>query len=151
MATDDAAGRSRTVTAVVLDRGRPGRVAWAGTPTVQGPDALRCLLVGATSLASAPPAVTGAALFENRCVMCHSGDPFSQGPPLTGVVGRRAGAVAGSTYSPALKSSGITSTRPPLDHFLADPRQRGPGTAMPIRVVHLAERSAIINYQAAPR
>ncbi|MEO7026244.1 MAG: c-type cytochrome [Caulobacteraceae bacterium] len=110
-----------------------------------------CLLVSSAGLALAQPATTGAALFENRCVMCHSGDPFSQGPPLADVVGRRAGAVAGFAYSPAMKRSGLTWTRGALDQFLADPGKTIPGTAMPIRVVDPAQRSAIISYLASRR
>ena len=91
----------------------------------------------------------GAALFQDRCAMCHSGDPMSQGPPLAGVVGRRAGAVPGFAYSAALKNSGIVWTRTSLDRFLADPGKAAPGTAMPVRVADPAARAAIIGYLAA--
>ena len=93
-------------------------------------------------------AADGASLFQDRCAMCHSGDPMGQGPSLSGVVGRKAGSVAGFAYSPALKASGLVWTKANLDRFLADPQKAVPGGAMPVHVADPAVRAAIIEYLA---
>lgn len=105
-------------------------------------------LAAATAVSAAPG---GEALFQDRCAMCHSGDPMSQGPPLAGVVGRKAGAAPGFAYSAALKNSGLVWTRASLDRFLADPGKAVPGTAMPVHVADPATRAAIIDYLAKGR
>ena len=73
---------------------------------------------------------------------------MSQGPPLAGVVGRRAGAAPGFAYSTALKTSRLVWTRANLDRFLADPQKAIPGSAMPVHVADPATRAAIIDYLA---
>ena len=86
------------------------------------------------ALSAAPPAdpVNGAVIFK-KCASCHSVDPGGKsglGPNLRGVVGRRAGMVAGFNYSPAMKASGQVWNDKNLAHFLAGPRQAVPGTKM---------------------
>jgi len=93
----------------------------------------------------------GADLFEDRCVGCHFASGGGQGPPLTGVVGRKAGSVAGFAYTPAMKASGLVWTAANLDRFLADPAKLVPGTSMPIQVPDAAQRAAILNYLATGR
>ena len=110
--------------------------------------------LAAVLLALAGPAMAaadGASLFQDRCAMCHSGDPMAQGPTLAGVVGRKAGTVPGFAYSPALKGSGLAWTRASLDRFLADPQKAVPGSAMPIHVADPAVRAAIIGYLATKK
>ncbi len=111
---------------------------------------MRRATITAALLALAGPALAadGASLFQDRCAMCHSGDPMAQGPPLAGLVGRKAGAAPGFAYSPALKSSGLVWTRASLDRFLADPRKMVPGSAMPVHVADPAVRAAIVDYLA---
>ena len=53
------------------------------------------------------------------------------GPPLFGVVGRKAGAVGGYAYSPALKASGVTWAEPQLRTYLQGPAKMIPGVRMP--------------------
>jgi len=112
-------------------------------------------IIGLLVLASAPRVVaqpqSGSDLFEESCSGCHVPAGGGQGPSLTGVVGRKAGAVAGFDYSPALKASGIVWTSTNLDRFLVDPGKMVPGTAMPIHVPDAAQRAAIISYLAAGR
>jgi cytochrome c len=52
-----------------------------------------CVSLSAPRVLAQPQ--TGSDLFEDRCVGCHVPAGGGQGPSLTGVYGRRAGAVAG--------------------------------------------------------
>jgi cytochrome c2 len=110
-------------------------------------------IIGLLALASATRVLAqplnGSDLFEDRCIGCHVPAGGGQGPSLTGVYGRKAGAVAGFDYTPALKSSGIVWTSATLDAFLADPSKMVPGTAMPVHIPDAAQRAAIVSYLAA--
>lgn len=67
-----------------------------------------------------------------RCAACHtvgqSGGKI--GPSLNGVVGRKAGSVAGYAYSPAMKASGLKWDVATLARFLQAPSKTVPGTKM---------------------
>ncbi len=70
--------------------------------------------------------------FNNACRTCHSmkeGDN-RLGPSLAGVVGRKAGTLAGFQYSPSMQNSGITWDEATLDKFIANPDQVVNGNAM---------------------
>jgi len=62
-------------------------------------------------------------VFNNNCRTCHTWkkDDNRLGPNLHGIIGRKAGSVAGFAYSPAMKSSGITWDEATLDKFIAKP------------------------------
>ena len=105
------------------------------------PATLRWLVAGTLALlisdacaANPRPAPTGnAARGEQvyaRCMACHSLTENRIGPRHCGVFGRRAGAVPGFDYSPALRRTKIIWDDKTLDAFLADPLQYLPGTAM---------------------
>ena len=66
------------------------------------------------------------------CQTCHAVDAGVNkiGPSLHGVVGRKAGTVAGFTYSAANKDSGITWTPEKLFQYLEGPQRVVPGTKM---------------------
>ena len=68
--------------------------------------------LSASSAFAAGDAANGANLFKtNICSACHAvakGGTNPVGPNLFGVVGRKAGSLAGYAYSPAMKASGIT-------------------------------------------
>ena len=67
------------------------------------------------------------------CVACHklkAGEGTLIGPNLSGVFGRRAGAVADFAYSPALRASGLVWTPVSLEAWLADPTGFVAGTTM---------------------
>jgi cytochrome c len=88
-------------------------------------------LVGTVSIAeSATPSPSHGAEVYERCAACHSIDRDRTGPRHCGVVGRRAGSVAGFEYSDAMRASGLTWDRATLDRFLAAPLQVVPGTSM---------------------
>jgi cytochrome c len=66
------------------------------------------------------------------CAACHAAQGSAAiGPPLAGVVGRKAGSVPGFGYSRAMKTSGITWDEASLAAFLRDPQQAVPGNRMP--------------------
>ena len=66
------------------------------------------------------------------CKTCHVAEPGVNriGPSLAGLVGRKAGTVAGYTYSTANKNSGITWTTDKLFQYLEKPQRVVPGTKM---------------------
>lgn len=88
----------------------------------------------------------GQQLFS-RCSGCHSvqGENKS-GPPLNGVVGRKAAAVEGYRYSPALMNAGLTWTEDVLDNYLAGPTRAVRGTRMTVSVSREQDRADIIAY-----
>lgn len=65
-----------------------------------------------------------------RCKACHSLTWDRTGPRHCGVVGRKAGGVAGFDYSEAMRRSGIVWSEATLDRFLADPLGVVPGSTM---------------------
>jgi cytochrome c len=69
------------------------------------------------------------------------------GPNLHGVFGRRAAAVAGFAYSPALAQSGLVWTPASLDAWLANPAGFVTGTTMTFTGYRSAEdRRDLIAY-----
>ncbi len=87
----------------------------------------------ASSAQAAGDATKGKDLFS-RCMVCHTADkggPNRVGPNLFGVVGRKAGTLAGYSYSAAMKSSNITWSEDVLAKYLLAPSKMVPGTKMP--------------------
>ncbi|MET3667467.1 c-type cytochrome [Caulobacter sp. 1776] len=108
---------------------------------------LAAALIGAaTSAAAAPP--SGQAVFEQRCSICHSLQPApgKMGPPLAGVVGRKAGTASGYAYSSAMKAYGVTWTPEALDAFVKAPGKTVPGTKMLLGAPDAEQRAAVIQY-----
>lgn len=88
----------------------------------------------------------GEALFNRRCTGCHAVDTSREGPKLRGVFGRKAGSVAGFSYSAALRTSGVTWSERTLDIWLSDTDAFVPQNEMGFRVPKAAERADIIAY-----
>lgn len=89
-------------------------------------------LVGSAAPALAQDAAAGEKAFR-ACQACHTieeGAPHRVGPNLYGVVGRKAAAAEGYTYSQALRQADLTWTEDTLDAFLEAPRDYVPGTKM---------------------
>jgi cytochrome c len=85
-----------------------------------------------TTAANAENAAEGEKVFA-ICKACHQiGDGAKNGigPELNGIVGRKAGSVAGYSYSDANKNSGITWDEASLTEYLKDPKVKVPGTKM---------------------
>lgn len=97
-----------------------------------------------TAVLSGDPA-RGETLYQG-CMDCHSIDKNDVGPMHRGVVGRRAGIIAGYSYSPALKNSGLTWDAPTLDRWLTNPSALVPGTKMFYAVESPQDRADIIAY-----
>jgi cytochrome c len=95
---------------------------------------IRLALTAALAMVGAGAAAQGdAASGEEiyaRCAACHALGYDRVGPRHCGLLGRKAGAVPGFDYSPAMKKSRITWTAKTLDAFLADPGRTVPGTTM---------------------
>jgi cytochrome c len=115
---------------------------------------LRLALAAALAMVGAGAAAQGEAQrgkeIYARCAACHALGYDRVGPRHCGLLGRKAGSVAGFDYSPAMKSSGIVWTRQALDRFLAAPLERVPGTTMTYAGIPDArERADLIAYLAS--
>ena len=89
------------------------------------------LLATAPALAAGDPAA-GEALFKQKCAICHSPVQGTNkiGPSLYGVVGRKAGSLAGYSYSDAMKNANRTWDATTLSDYLTNPREKIPGVKM---------------------
>ncbi len=108
---------------------------------------LLSLLVFATPGAQAQDAAAGKKVFE-QCAACHTVDGDSPvGPTLKGVMGRKAGSVAGFRYSRAMKNAAVVWDERALDAYIADPQAFMPGNLMPFAgLMDANERTALIAY-----
>ena len=69
----------------------------------------------------------------NKCLACHAIGPGATtkvGPELNGLIGRKAGSVAGYNYSDANKNSGITWTEDEFTGYIRNPQGVVKGTKM---------------------
>jgi cytochrome c len=80
---------------------------------------------------AAAAAGTAPAAFA-QCSACHQVKPGASGlgPNLHGVVGRKAGTLAGYSYSSAMKASGKTWDAASIDAYIEAPQKVLPGTRM---------------------
>ncbi len=91
----------------------------------------------------------GKALFEKRCTGCHSLDQDKEGPRLRGVFGRKAGKLAGFSYSDSLKDAQFTWDAAALDKWLTDTESVIPNNDMAFHVPNAQERADIIRFLQA--
>lgn len=117
---------------------------------------IRTLLLGVAVAAAAPgvlgqPAQPPASWAS--CAACHAAQgAASIGPSLTGVVGRKAGALPGFGYSRAMKGANITWDENTLAAFIRDPQKTVPGNRMPFAgLSDPAEVAALVTYLRALR
>jgi cytochrome c len=98
--------------------GKPANDAAVPTESGTGP--------AATVAANAAPASFA------QCAVCHQVKPGASGlgPNLHAVVGRKAGTLAGFTYSPAMKASALVWDEATLDRYIEKPQAAVPGTRM---------------------
>lgn len=112
------------------------QAAWIGLALLAG-----CSGQGAEQAESGQPknfavlkgdAARGKTLFS-QCAACHSVTPGTDmiGPNLRGIVGTKAGDVAGYQFTAAMKNSGIIWSPQQLYEFLENPQAKVPGTKMP--------------------
>ena len=96
-----------------------------------------------------PKPVDAATLFKQQCGTCHTtndADPVRQGPSLFGIVGRKAGKVAGFHYSSNLAAADFVWDDTHLDAWLTNPQDVVPGAIMPYRQAKADVRAKIIAY-----
>jgi len=98
------------------------------------------------ALAGDGDAVRGKAVVEKRCTGCHAMEVDREGPRLAGVYGRKAGSVAGFTYSAGLKNLGVTWNDAMLEKWLSDPDMMVPDNNMSFSVPKAEERRDLIAY-----
>ena len=101
--------------------------------------------------AHAGDAAKGKTVFQ-RCAICHrvdKGGGNGLGPNLFGVVGRKAGTVAGFSYSAAMKNSGIVWSADKLTAYVAHPAQVVPGNQMAFAgIIDPGQRADVVAYLA---
>ena len=93
---------------------------------------LTAALLAEFDAAPAQDGAAGKAVF-GKCQACHTvgtGAKNKLGPELNGLAGRKAGAVAGYQYSPALKTSGFAWDQASFAAFIQDPKTKVPGNKM---------------------
>ncbi len=95
----------------------------------------------------------GERLYQS-CAPCHVVDDNrnSFGPYLKGIIGRRAGSVAGYSYSPAIRmagSNGLVWSKEDLAEFLSSPKRKVPGTTMRFWGMWSSEIGDLIAYLKA--
>lgn len=98
------------------------------------------------ALAQPGDTVRGRALFESRCVGCHSLDHDRAGPALGHVVGRLAGKHPGFVYSNALAAANHVWTPGALQAWLANPDAVVPGQAMGYQVPDATDRQDVVAF-----
>ena len=107
------------------------------------------------ALAAAPASAeegyvkAGKVIFETHCRICHADDlaKKSYGPPLVGVIGRKAGSYPGFEYSTAMKTAGFTWTEQAVKAWMADNTHMLPGTKMRhVGVTDPGEQDLVVNY-----
>ena len=94
--------------------------------------ALGALILVSAAAQAAANAKNGEIVF-GRCAQCHTaakGGGNGLGPNLFGVSGRKAAALPGFPYSPALKNANITWTDANLHKWFENPMKMVPGTRM---------------------
>jgi cytochrome c len=99
---------------------------------------------------AAPLAARGGDIFQRQCAVCHAIQPefHKEGPSLSGVYGRRAGAAPFFAGYKGLKGADFVWDDPTLDAWLADPRAflDGRNTGMTLRMDDPAQRADVIAY-----
>ena len=90
------------------------------------------VVLGFSGSAMAQDAAAGEKVFI-KCKACHQiGETAKNGvgPILNGLIGRKAGTVAGYNYSDANKNSGLTWDEATFKEYIKDPKAKVPGTKM---------------------
>lgn len=111
-------------------------------------------IAGTATAAPSADALLGKRVFI-RCAACHALSataPAKVGPHLAGIVGRKAAAVEGFRYSPAMRAANLSWTEADLDRWLQRPASVVPGTIMAFAgLPNPAERKALIAYLKKPQ
>jgi cytochrome c len=107
------------------------------------------IVAASTGAALAQDAAAGEQSF-NKCRPCHDIGPDAKiklGPPLNGVLGRKAGTFEGFNYSDGMKSLGITWDKANFLKWIENPQAMVPGTRMAFAgIKDDAERENLLAY-----
>jgi cytochrome c len=106
-------------------------------------------LLGLCTGAQAQSVERGQALFESRCVACHSLDANRVGPALRGVLGRTAGKANDYFYSKAMAAATHVWDAPQLKAWLTNPEDVVPGQEMNYRLDLSQDREDVVAYLAS--
>ncbi len=90
------------------------------------------MLLMSSELANAQDMSAGESVFR-QCRACHEVGPKARnviGPALNGLEGRKAGTVAGFSYSEGNKNSGIVWSETSFKEYIVNPIEKIPGTKM---------------------
>ena len=115
------------------------------SPAIQAESSVQSI-AAASGTSGEGDAVRGKDVFEKRCTGCHTMEADREGPRLAGVYGRASGAVAGFSYSEALKKAHLVWNDSTLDQWLADPDKLVPGNNMEFHVAKADERRDLIRF-----
>lgn len=112
---------------------------------------LSCVFINGDVVRAASEAIPGERVFQRQCSGCHSLEPGEHiaGPSLYGVVGRRAGKLAGYDFSAQLEATTRVWTVENLDRFLSDPSDMFPDTRMVFWGLESEQRKQVIDYLGA--
>ncbi|CAN5401394.1 hypothetical protein BH10PSE14_BH10PSE14_44440 [soil metagenome] len=148
--TDTTTTTTASTSSTATDAGAAAPAA-VTTPAASGaPAADNVETVDGTKLASFTGDATKGGIVFLQCKTCHEFDKNKIGPMLHGIVGRKAGTVAGYSYSDANKNSGITWTPEKLFQYLEKPARVVPGTKMTFAGLSDAQKRAdVIAYLKA--
>ncbi|CDO37507.1 cytochrome c family protein [Novosphingobium sp. KN65.2] len=145
-ATPDAATPDAATPDAAMQKVSTPEVAETAKPQAEAKATAAAPAAKMVSAAAAAPVAPPPSFMQ--CKVCHAVEPGKNGvgPTLSGIVGSKAGEVAGYNFSPALAKSGITWNRSTLDTWLAGPLKMVPGTKMVISQPDAAKRKEIIDY-----
>lgn len=104
------------------------------------------ILLSAAAAADDGSVARGKDAYEARCGGCHSVAADRIGPRHEGLIGRRAGSVAGFAYSDALRNSELIWNAQNLQQWLKDPESVIPGQRMVYRLNDEQMRADIAAY-----
>ena len=108
-------------------------------------------LIAVAGSAQAGDPAKGKTAFQ-RCAICHRVEKDGGngiGPNLFGIVGRKAGSIAGFNYSAAMKNSGIVWSADKLDAYIEHPAAVVPGNHMAFAGISDAgQRADVVAYLA---
>jgi cytochrome c len=102
----------------------------SGTTIIQSISAAAVLLAIGIAAAWAADVEHGKELFK-ACAACHNDQPGALGPPLNGVVGRKAAALDNFRYSGPMLRANLVWTPENLHDYIADPQGKVKGNRMP--------------------
>jgi cytochrome c len=113
--------------------------------------AVAAAVIGASGSAMAADAAAGEEVFKKKCSSCHALDKAKTGPPLGGIVGRKAGSTDFARYK-GLVDADFEWTTELLNEYIEDPKAfvkahtSNERTSMTFKLKDEQERADVIEY-----